>query len=476
MKSSGTPGRASAGTWATAAVLLVGYLVALALLAVSAAVDLRITRELEESGKAVSRTIEAMEKLRQVGNTFFLAESAHRGYLLTGQDSYLDPYREMHQAIGSRLDETNRLVSDTPAQRDRLNTLRSLADRRFSQMDGTLDAYRTGGQQSSIAVINSNGGRETMVEARSLILAMLTEEAMLRDRQRVKESRAATGGRRETLLASAFVGLALSAFFFLMYRYLRQRDAALRAIESSKDELERRVAERTAELSNLSRHLLEIREDEKRSIARDLHDELGSFLTAINMDVSRMRDRMLATDPEQAAKFDRTLSLLNQAITMKRRLVGNLRPSVLDNLGLGAALEQHIDAWSRRTGIVAAFDFKGELYTEAEGCPIAIFRVFQEALDNIALHSRATAVACHVRRVGDSIDLEIADNGIGLSDSARSKPDTHGLLGIRERVLAYHGRLEFSRGAEGGTVIRASFPCRLPARDEIAKAVATALA
>lgn len=455
--------------------LLVGYLAALALLAVSVAVDFRITRDLEDSGKAVSHTIEAMEKLRQVGNTLSLAESSHRGYLLTGQDSYLDPYREMHQAIGARLDETNRLVSDTPAQRERLNTLRSLAATRFAQMDATLDAYRTGGQPSAIARINSNGGMETTTQTRSLILAMLTEEATLRDQQRVKESRAATGGRRETLIASAFVALALSAFFFLMYHYLRQRDAALSAIESSRAELERRVAERTAELSNLSRHLLNVREDEKRIMARDLHDELGSFLTAINMDVSRLRDRMLAADPEQAAKFDRTLSLLNQAINMKRRLISNLRPSILDNLGLGVALEQYIDEWSRRTGIAATFDFSGELYTESEGCPIAIFRVFQEALDNIALHSRATCVDCHVRRVGDSIDLEIADNGIGLPDAERSKPDTHGLLGIRERVLAYHGRLEFSRGPEGGTTIRASFPCRLPDHDEMSAVVANAV-
>ena len=447
------------GAWAAPAVLLVAYLVALVLLAVSVAVDYRITLELEESGKAVSRTIEAMEKLRQTGNTFYLAESSQRGYVITGKDRYLESYREMHQLIGNRLDETSRLVSDTSSQRESLTTLRSLVAERFSQMDQTLDAYRTRGQASAIAVIGTEEDLGTMARARSVIRSMLAAESGLLDERRAAESRVASRVRTETLVASALVAMALSAFFLLTYRYLRQRDTALARVTSSNAELEQRVSERTIELTNLSRHLLNIREDEKKSIARDLHDEFGSYLTAITMDVSRMRDKISVTDPEQAAKFDRTLSLLTQAIDMKRRMISELRPSILDNLGLGAALEQYIDEWSLNTGIAATFDCSGEFEAVEEGCPIAIFRVFQEALNNIAKHSSATAVHAQVRRSGDWIDLEIADNGIGLPDAARTKLGSHGLLGIRERVLAYRGRLEISRGTTGGTVIRAAFAC-----------------
>ncbi len=274
---------------------------------------------------------------------------------------------------------------------------------------------------------------------------------------------AASGGTIRSLLASAFVALALSAFYLLTLRSLRHRDIALEAVESFNAELEQQVAERTAELSALSRHLLNIREDEKKSIARELHDEFGSYLTAINMDLSRMRDKIAVTNPEQTVRLDRTLNLLNQAIDVKRRLISDLRPSMLDNLGLGAALEQYIDEWSRYTGIAATFEHRGELESGEEGCLIAIFRVFQEALNNVANHSGATAIRARVRRVGDSIDLEIADNGIGMTEAARNKPGTHGLLGIRERVLAYRGRLEFSRAPAGGTVIRAWLPCK-PAR------------
>ncbi len=262
------------------------------------------------------------------------------------------------------------------------------------------------------------------------------------------------------VLASVVVALALSVFYLLTLRFLRQRDSALEAVRSSNAELEERVAARTVELSSLSRHLLSIREDEKRSIARELHDEFGSFLTAINMDVSRMRDKISTTNPEQAPRFDRTLGLLNQAIDMKRRLISELRPSILDNLGLGAALEQFIDEWTRHTGIAATFDHSGDLESEDDGCAIAIFRVFQEALTNVARHSGATEVHAYARRIGDSIELEIVDNGIGLPDAAPGKPGAHGLLGIRERVLAYQGRLQILRGPTGGTVIRATLPCK----------------
>jgi signal transduction histidine kinase len=450
------------GIWRAPAVLFSAYAVALILLAASALLDYQITHDLEASGRAVARTLEAIEKLRQTGNAFFVAESSQRGYVITGKESYLGLYREMHEAIGRRLDDTSRVVSEIPRQAERLTRLRQLAKEKFDEMDRTLDAYRSGGQAGAIALISADEGMETILRARETIIQMLGEETRLLAERRAAESAAASGGRLKSILASGIVGLALTLFYLLMLRYLRERDTALAAVESSNTELEQRVTERTAELSDLSRHLLNIREDEKKSIARDLHDEFGSYLTAINMDVSRVRDKIAATNPEQAVKLDRTLALLNQTIDMKRRLISDLRPSILDNLGLGAALEQYIDEWSRYNGVTATFDFDGDLETEEEGCPIAIFRVFQEALNNVAKHSGATAVTAYVRRVGDAIDFEIADNGIGLSDAARSKPGTHGLLGIRERVLAYHGRLEFLRRPDGGTVLRASLPCKAP--------------
>ena len=452
-------GKRFIGAWAAPVVLFTAYGLAMALLAASAFIDYRNSRTLEETSNSVSRTLEAMEKIRQIGNTFFVAESSQRGFILTGDAAYLEPFRDMQQRIPIRLDEIDRIVSDTPAQRASARQLRELAGLKFAEMQKTLDAFRTGGQAGAIALVSSDGGMTLMSRVREVIGAMLGEESRLLSERRAAAGDAYSNSLVRAIVASGIVALALTAFYLLMQRFLRQRDAALTVVEASNAELEQRVINRTADLSHLSRHLLNVREHEKKVIARDLHDEFGSYLTAINMDVSRARDKIAAANPEQAAKLDRTLGLLNSAIEMKRQLISELRPSILDNLGLGPALEQYIEEWSRRTGIAASFDHEGALVSNDEGCPIAIFRVFQEALTNVAKHSGATRVAAQAYRVGDDIEFEISDNGVGLTDADRTKPGTHGLLGIRERILAYRGRVEFVPGPQGGLTVRASMPC-----------------
>jgi signal transduction histidine kinase len=464
------------GAWGAPLALFTAYIIAMGLLIISSVVDFGNARDLEESTASVSHTIEALEKLRTTSNTLYIAESSLRGYVLTGDAAYLNPYREMQQRVPVRLAEVNSIVSDTPTQRAAVARLRELAAHEFSDMERTLQAYRDGGQGAAVAIINQSNGAQATANVRELIASMLAEESRMLAGRRVAAASAYTGGLTRALVATGIVALALTAFYFLMHRYLRQRDAALSAVERSNAELEQRVIDRTTDLAHLSRHLLNVREYEKKIIARDLHDDFGSYLTAINMDVSRTRDKIAATNPEQAAKLERTLGLLNSAIEMKRQLISELRPSMLDNLGLGPALEQYIEEWSRRANIAASFDYQGDLTSNDEGGPIAIFRVFQEALTNIAKHAKATRVAAYAYRTGDVIEFEIADDGVGVTDADRTKTGTHGLLGIRERVLAYDGHFEIIKGQNGGTIIRGKMPCHVsPAeRPEARSAMQTA--
>ena len=456
------PGQRVKCAWEAPVVLFTAYALGMALLAASAFVDFRNALGLEAAGAKVSRTLVAMEKLRQIGNTFFIAETSQRGYIITGNPAYLAPYRDMQQRIRVRMAELGEIVADTDVQRAAVERMRALATTKFGEMEKALDAYRSNGLAGAIAAVSRDDAVNSMGSVRELLRAMLDEESRILGEQRLAAAAAYSNGLTRTLVSTGIVALALTAFYLLIRRVLRQRDAALKIVEASNAELEKRVIDRTADLSHLSRHLLNMREEEKKSIARELHDDFGSYLTAINMDVSRARDKIAATNPEQAAKLERTLNLLGSAIDLKRQLISDLRPSMLDNLGLGAALEQYIDEWSRRTGIAATFDHEGELDSSDDGCPIAIFRVFQEALTNVARHSQATRVAAHAYRVGDTIEFEIADDGVGISDADRAKPGSHGLLGIRERVLAYGGSIEMLTPASGGTLLRGRMPCTIP--------------
>jgi signal transduction histidine kinase len=452
-------GRRVLGAWGAPLILFVSYALAMVLLVASGIIDVRNDKNIEQSVDNVSTTLEAIEKLRTVGNTLFIAESSQRGYLLTGNDGYLAPYRAMKSVIDARLADADRVVSRTVEQRAAMARLRALASTKFAELDRGLEAYQRTALAGAVEVVGHSAELATMGEVRETILRMLTEESRLLAERRTAALRAYSLGLTRAVVATVIVGLALTAFYLLIHRFLRQRDRALLEVEAANAALEQRVQARTADLSLLSRHLIDVREQEKKDIARDLHDDFGSYLTAINMDVSRVRDKIAGANPELAQKLERTLGLLTSAIELKRRLISELRPSILDNLGLGAALEQYIDEWSRRTGIAATFDFDGLLESNDEGCTIAIFRVFQEALANVATHAKATRVASSAYRVADTIEFEVADNGIGLTDADRVKPGKHGLLGIRERVLAYHGTMEIATSPGGGTVVRGCMPC-----------------
>lgn len=436
------------------------FAIALAMLLANAIIADRNIRVSAESSARVAHTLQVMEKIRQVSNLLLIAESSMRGYVITGKELYLAPYRRGREEGRQRLEELKLLVSDDPEQLVQFGALRALAEIKFDQIDRVLAAYRDAGRDAAIEAINTDEGQHSMDQLRVIYDRMLTTEAGQLGARRGQSAGTIVTAEDSLLLSSVVVALALCAFYLLVHRYLRQRDVALGELEAINRQLEQRVVERTAELQHLSQYLFSVREDEKKKMARELHDELGSYLTAINMDVSRIRDKIAASHPELAAKLERTVALIGQTIDMKRRIISDLRPSMLDNLGLGATLEQYIEEWTRRTGIAVDFSSHGNFDDAEDGCPIAIFRVFQEALTNVAKHSHATSVTAFLRREGDNLMLEIADDGVGIDHAARAKPGSYGLVGMRERVLAYRGTVEVVRGKGRGTIVRAAIPCR----------------
>ena len=440
--------------------VFVAFAVALAMLLANGIIADHNIRASAESALRVAHTLQVMEKIRQVSNLLLMAESSMRGYVITGKDLYLAPYRRGREDGFKRIDELKGLVADNDEQLVQVGAMRALANVKFDQIDRVLAAYRDAGHDAAVEAVSTDEGQRAMDQIRAVYTDMLRTEARLLGARRGQSENTIVSAETSLLLSSVAIALALCIFYILVHRYLRQRDVALGELQASNRQLEQRVAQRTAELQDLSQYLFSVREDEKKKMARELHDEFGSYLTAINMDVSRIRDKIAGSHPEHAAKLERTIGLIGQTIEMKRRIITDLRPSLLDNLGLAAALEQYIEDWTQHTGIAVHFSSEGDLEEAEDGCPIAVYRVFQEALTNVAKHSRATGVTASLRRVGDNLMLEIADDGVGIDDATRSKPGSHGLIGMRERVHAFRGTVEVLRGQERGTIVRASVPCR----------------
>lgn len=383
------------------------------------------------------------------------AEAGQRGYLLTGNDGDLEPYRAGLARATESLMWLESYYAAEPRGRDLTRAVAIAARTRLSELAETLRLYDLGQRDALIDRLRDASVRQQMDSVRRLSQELLTFET-----QRVADSR---DGVARTLSLNR-LGLELMTLLCLGAWLLYLRRAAVFTADRSEwqreaalehQHLEREVTLRTGQLTELARHLQTAREDERTRLARELHDELGALLTAAKLDVARLKSRLGALAPEVAERMQHLNDALNSGIALKRRIIEELRPSSLSNLGLVAALEILIAEWEDRTGISArralsAVDLRplGEL---------TIYRLVQEALANTAKYADATSVAVCLSSANGMAIIRVEDNGLGFDISAVSSY-SHGLLGLRYRVESEGGRMLLSSSAGLGTTVEARLP------------------
>lgn len=224
--------------------------------------------------------------------------------------------------------------------------------------------------------------------------------------------------------------------------------------------LQQAVQQRTAQLSELARHLQSAREDERGRLARDLHDELGALLTSAKLDAARIRMRLGATAPEAQLRLAHLVATLDAMMALKRSIVEDLHPSALAHLGLVATLEILVREFGERTGLPVRCDLCDvHLPPSAE---LTVYRVVQEAITNIGKHAQARHVAVHLAAHQGRVDLSVRDDGQGFDPGQRART-AHGLVGMRYRAEAEGGRLEVVSAPRRGTLIHLSLPERAAA-------------
>jgi signal transduction histidine kinase len=225
----------------------------------------------------------------------------------------------------------------------------------------------------------------------------------------------------------------------------RKRDLA------QKTRAERSLAESERRYRRLTTHLQRLRERERAVIAREIHDELGQSLTALKIGLS-----LLQPASESFAARRREMStLIDQTITTVQRLTAELRPGVLDDLGLEAAAEWQVQTFRGRTGLACSIVCDGEAGALDRDRQTAMFRILQEALTNIARHAGASRVTVVLRQDHEGATLEVRDDGCGLPPEQLDNPRAYGLIGMQERAVEFGGRVEFESAPAGGTLVRA---------------------
>jgi signal transduction histidine kinase len=208
------------------------------------------------------------------------------------------------------------------------------------------------------------------------------------------------------------------------------------------------------EIRQLASNLQSIREDERTNIAREIHDELGQQLTGLKMDIHWLSRKMKTADEEIRNKMQESMELINATITSVRKIATDLRPSILDDLGLMAALEWQGEEFEKRSGTKVSFVNKaGDLLVKPE-VATAIFRIYQELLTNIARHANAELVTASLYIHENTLYFSIKDNGSGFNMNTIGNKKTLGLLGIKERTLLIGGAYEIkTKPGEGSETI-----------------------
>jgi two-component system sensor histidine kinase UhpB len=235
-------------------------------------------------------------------------------------------------------------------------------------------------------------------------------------------------------------------------------------------QLETGLKRSQAELRSLAGHLESAREAERTRIAREIHDELGQLLTGFKIDLAWLEKKMAAQPetPREALleKVHAMTSVLGNMVLCVRRISAELRPGVLDDLGLAAAVEWQTKDFQRRTGIKATV--KAELSEQPLPREIAtaLFRVLQESLTNVARHAEAKNVRVKLAEQEGRVVLQIKDDGRGITEEELAKPGAFGLMGMRERILPFHGRCEIQGQPGRGTTVSIAVPLDAPKEDQ----------
>jgi signal transduction histidine kinase len=253
--------------------------------------------------------------------------------------------------------------------------------------------------------------------------------------------------------------LVVASVLLLAAIALRRHLQALRHLTRRRDQLEAEAVERAADLNEVFGHLQTVQEQERSRLARGLHDELGGLLLAARMDVSWLQQHWPAAEGTALARrLARVLEVLDEGIDLKRRVVEELRPTLLDNMGLIAAIRWQMDETCGRGGIRCHGDFPEREPDLSARAAIALFRVAQEALRNVQKHAGAHEIRVRLEVTPEGVALTVRDDGKGIRDADRRKAQAFGLAGMKHRINALGGTLSVSHGVNGGTLVRATIP------------------
>lgn len=412
------------------------------------------TATLTEQDAKVEHDWEFTSHMKNVTILLRDADLGVQAYFVSRNRSYLADSK----ALRARYDNELRLLkitpSDSAARRENFEAFLAVTNRYLQQVEDEIaevSSPRVFPHQSLAPMLSRNWENNRALQA---IEASIEEEQSTLIHLRESEVR-----RRYWYIAffciaacTLFVAL-LTLFYRLNRRYSAQ-------LSTRNDVLKTDVSLRVDQLTSLSHHLLAMAEQEKANLARELHDELGSSLMVIRLDLLAVVDKIDHIDSKSAAKLRNALQILQKTYDIKRRIIENLHPTTLEHLGLTAAIRIHSEEVAERSGLNIAVNISEDLADLDPAHAIAIYRIVQESITNTVKYAKAKQMSISLERCTKGLRLRIVDDGVGLpGDVLRKKLKSHGIIGMRERATLLGGTFDIRLNDDGrGTRIDVILP------------------
>ncbi|MDX2270203.1 MAG: histidine kinase [Bryobacter sp.] len=393
--------------------------------------------------------------LRRVRSELNLSGVFIRDYLLDNTLEsglfYRQQLAKLRKSTLDALEELERTAGPAATIQDRLKNLRGQLEEYWETFDPVLDW--TAEQKN---ILSYSFLRRSVIPRREAVLSIAREIEELNNAN-IAEQRAEVAAREREfhssinrmMVASVLFGLVLAAG--AVYR--------VTALERKSEKQRFRAEAAESEMRNLSHQLVNAHEEERRTLSRELHDEVGQILTGLRMELNSVEIARNREGPEFARHLSECKELVDQVIHTVRDLSMGLRPSILDDLGLGAALEWQSRDFFRRYQVPVHVTVEGGADHLGEPYRTSIYRMVQEALTNCARHANATQISISLRRSSEQLSVLIQDDGIGFG--ARQTPELGlGLLGMKERVRELAGQVALHSNEGAGTTIKITIPLK----------------
>ncbi|OAM52729.1 histidine kinase [Methylovorus sp. MM2] len=415
-----------------------------------------------KQGDAISHIRDNIATIYQLRTNVHRAESAQRGYLLTGRELYIAPFNDAIDGARANIkkiqnERQSNLVLKKQSDLDWLDAISASLEAKAAEMKMTLSLTKAGSTEEAKRIVDLDQGLSEMSKFMQYTQVLLDKH---------NDALTILLNERKTSLLLIRIAVIGSAVMLLLLVIVVIRQLLIEMV--TRDQLRQQLAqdckiyedqlhESTRQLKILALGNQGDVERERQKLARELHDELGSILTATKMDVNWVIRKCKDTAPEIVEKLRKTIGYLDQGIQFKRQVVQDLHPSMITTFGFWPALKSLIEDSAERNHWEMDVMLPEESVVLSETIDLIAYRVVQESLNNASKYAQATKVSVHMLIELNYLKIDIQDNGIGV-DMQTIDATRHGLSGMRNRVKAIGGHLDITSAVGEGMTTRALLP------------------